>query len=91
MDQKLDRISPLFINTDKSYKNLLPEEASFITGMSIDINANPGDNIGTSNPTGEGQNDLILTPTRSNEELPNVLKPAGNNKNEGSFESVTTQ
>jgi hypothetical protein len=91
MDQKLDRISPLFINTDKSYKNLLPEEAAFITGMSIDINANPGDSIGTSNPTGEGQNDLVLTPSRSNEALPNVLKPEGNNKNNGSFESVTTQ
>lgn len=89
--QKQDRISPLFTNTDKEISKLDPSEALLIKGMSIDINANPGGNIGTANPTGEGQNILTLTPARSNEPVSGVEMPDGINKNNGSGESTVTQ
>ena len=91
MPQKQDRILPFFINTDSDYRNIKEDECAFSKGLTFDINANPGTDIGTNNPTGEGQNLLVLSPTRSNLELPDVIKPDGNNKNIGYFESVTTQ
>lgn len=91
MPQKQDRIIPLFTNVDKDYKNIGPDECAFKNGLSFDINGNPGTDIGSNNPTGEGQNEFVLTKARSNAEIPGVLKPDGSNINGGFFESITTQ
>ena len=92
MAQETGKILPQFINTDKSYDKLKPDESPYIKGLTWDISANPGDTIGTSNPSGEGQNLLVLTPVRSNEQLAGVSLPdTGWNKSMGTFESVLTK
>lgn len=91
MKQDSGKILPLFINTDKGFEDLKPEEAAFIKGLSWDINANPGGEIGTSNPSGEGQNLVVLTPIRSNVKLTGIELPSGYNKNCGTFESRLTK
>lgn len=91
MPQNQEEILPLFINTDSAYETMPKTDSPFIKGMSWDVNSNPVQGIGSNNPTGEGQNLLKLTPTRSNIAVPNVLLPEGYNKSLGSFESVTTQ
>lgn len=87
--QRKEQINPLFLNTDISYEEMLPTMSPFIKGLTWDINSNPVSGIGTSNPTGEGQNMLVRTPTRSNIEIPTTL-PVGYNKNIGAYESETT-
>lgn len=91
MPQNQDRILPFFLNLDSDYSKLKPDETPFAKNINWDINANPESGIGTNNPSGEGQNMWVLTPTRSNEVHPNISMPNGINKNIGSFESVTTQ
>lgn len=97
MAQDSGKILPLFLNVDKPYisddpkKAIGPDESPFLQGLSWDINANPEQGIGTNNPSGEGQNQFVLTPTRSNAPVPNVVMPPGYNKCCGSFESVNTQ
>src|SRR5690554_1869540 len=91
MAQHKDNIFPLFVQTDKDYSRLEPVEVPFIKGMDADIGPNPNAAIGTANPTGEGQNMYVLTPTKSNQKVPDIgVLPAGINKNILSFESVTT-
>lgn len=89
--QDSDKILPRFINTDVAYEHLNNDESPFIKGLAVGMNANPELGNGTNNPTGEGQNVLVLTPTRSNKVVPNAQLPKGINKNVFSFESVTTQ
>lgn len=89
--QKRETIKPLFINTDDSYTELKPSESPYIRGLTFDINSNPVSNIGTNNPSGEGQNKLVQTTQRSNVGVPKTLLPAGFNKHIGAFESPTTQ
>lgn len=89
--QDSDKILPQFLNTDTSYENLNKDESPFIKGLSVGINANEELGNGTNNPTNEGQNVLVLTPTRSNKVVPKASLPLGINKNNGSFESITTQ
>ena len=91
MAQDTQKILPLYINTDKSYDNLQPDESPFIKGLTWDINANPGSSIGTANPSGEGQNLFALTPARSNEMVKMVTLPEGFNKNFGTYESRLTK
>jgi len=79
------------INTDAAYEKMQPNESPFIKGLEAGINANPDLGIGTDNNTGEGQNNLVLTPTRSNVQYPNTLVPSGYNKNIGCYESINTQ
>lgn len=88
--QKKESIKPLFIDTDTAYEELKPYQSPFIKGLTFDINANPVSGIGTGNPTGEGQNELVQTTVRSNTEVPNVLLPPGYNKHIGYYESPTT-
>lgn len=77
---------------DTSLDKLDPTSSPFLMGTTFDINGNPGADIGTANPTGEGQNQYAITTLRSNEEVPSVpTLPEGYNKNILSFESVTTQ
>jgi hypothetical protein len=89
--QHTDGILPLFLNCDKAYEKLDANESPYIRSVGWDVNGNPNLGISTGNPTGEGQNLLKLTPTRSNLAIPDVLKPVGYNLNRGSFESETTQ
>lgn len=89
--QRKESIKPLFIDTDTAFEELKPFQSPFIKGLSFDINANPVSVLGTGNPTGEGQNQLVQTTVRSNTAVPNVLLPAGYNKHIGCFESITTQ
>lgn len=91
MAQKQEEILPLFLNADSAVELLKPNESLFVKGMGWDISANPVQGIGSNNPTGEGQNLLKLTPTRSNIPVLNVTLPTGYNKCVGTFESVTTQ
>lgn len=92
MPQKQDAILPVVLNTDVAFEKLAKSDSPFIKGVGIDLNGNPNIGIGSANPSGEGQNMLKLTKTRSNVAIPNVLLPAvGNNKNIGSFESEDTQ
>ncbi len=82
---------PLFINTDASLKNIKPEEALFIKDVEISVNKNGNQTTGTANPSGEGQNEFVLTPVKSNKLVPNYLLPTiGFNKNIGSFECKQT-
>lgn len=90
MPQKKQKITPRFFTTDIAYSALKQNESPFIKDIGWDINANKNIQSGTSNPSEEGQNLLTLTPTRSNIELPDVLKPDGFNKNGGSFLSPVT-
>lgn len=88
---KEEKILPFFINLDNSLESIDASQAPFIKNCTFDINANPESGIGTSNPTGEGQNMFALTTVRSNIEVPNTSLPQGGwNKNCGSFESSVT-
>jgi hypothetical protein len=89
--QDTENILPKYLNLDASYENLQPDESPYLAGLESGINGNPELGIGTNNPTGEGSNTLLLTPSRSNVAIPDVLLPDGYNKNIGSFESITTQ
>ena len=92
MAQDTGKILPQFINTDKAFEDLKPDESPYMKGFSWDINANPGNVIGANNPSGEGQNLEVLTPTRANERVFGILLPStGWNKNIGTFESTTTK
>lgn len=90
MAQESGKILPQFLNLDKAYEGLEPIESPFMKGVTWDINGNPGSEIGTSNPSGEGQNMFALTPIRSN--LPfDISLPSGYNKNIGTYESPVTK
>jgi len=89
--QDSSKILPQFLNTDSAYEKLLPNESPFIKGTEWGLNGNPDLGIGTDNPTGEGQNTLVLTPTRSNIAIPDTILPTGYNKTVLQFESITTQ
>lgn len=90
MAQDEGKIAPLSVNTDVAYDRLNADEAAFRKGLTNSINANPVSGNGTNNPTGEGQNHLVLTPSRSNVVFPNAMLPVGANKKVGGGESVTT-
>lgn len=92
MPQKQDAIKPFFLDLDKDYSELLPNQSPYLRSTQWDINGNPTNTgAGTNNPTGEGQNLLAISTTRSNEIVPNVELPTtGWNRNIGSFESPTT-
>ena len=81
---------PLFINTDSGVKNLQPTEALFLKDVEISVNKNGNQETGTANPSGEGQNEYMLTPVNSNIVVPDYLLPEGFNKHIGSFESKQT-
>jgi len=91
MPQDTGKILPQFINTDKSFDNIGQDESPFMKGVTWDINGNPGSDIGTANPSGEGQNMFALTPVRSNEKVKGIDLPEGYNKSCGTFESRLTQ
>lgn len=90
MKQEEGKILPKFINTDSGYESLKEDESPYMKGLSWDINANPGAEIGTANPSGEGQNLLVLTPARSNAAIDSIPLPSGYNKSYGTFESKVT-
>jgi hypothetical protein len=83
-------ILPKRLNLDVAYEYVTPDESPFIAGLESGINANPDLGIGTDNGTGEGQNNLVLTPSRSNIVIPDAVLPKGFNKNVGVFESIVT-
>lgn len=89
MPQKPEGTLPLFLNTDVAFEKMLPSESPFIKGTEIGISKNPLTSTG--NPTGEGQNALDISPTRSNSKIPGAIAPAGFNKNAGEFYSDTTR
>lgn len=89
--QDKDKILPIALNTDSAFENVKPSEAVFMRDLGWDINGNPALGLGMDNGTGEGQNYLTLTPSRSNISIPDVLLPEGYNKNIGTFYSETTQ
>lgn len=90
MSQDSQSILPKYLNLDADYKVIGADESPFIKGLECGINGNPDIGIGTNNPTGEGQNNYVLTPTRSNTAVPNIDLPSGYNKNIGSFQSIIT-
>lgn len=90
MAQDSGKILPQFLNLDKAYEGLEPVESPFMKGLTWDINANPGSEIGTNNSSGEGQNMFALTPLRSNRSF-DISLPSGYNKNLGAFESPVTK
>src|ERR1700744_807970 len=93
MAQKPEEILPLFLQTDNAPECLQPNESPFLKGVAFDINANPSEEAAATNGTKEGYNQLVQSPTRSNQLLPNIpegLLPIGINKNVGSFESLET-
>jgi hypothetical protein len=89
--QDTGKILPEFLNLDSSYEALNPNESPFVKGVSVDINANPELGIATNNPVEEGQNVMVLTPTRSNSKVPDVILPEGYNLRVGAFDSIVTQ
>lgn len=91
MAQDNVKILPKFINTDASYDALQPNEAPFIKGIESGINGNPSIGLGMDNGVGEGQNSYVLTPSKSNTAVPNVILPKGFNKTVLIFESLITQ
>ena len=91
MAQDTATLLPQYLNLDTAYEKLSPVESPFIKGLEWGINSNPDIAIGASNPSGEGQNSFIVTPSRSNVAIPGVVLPDGFNKNVGAFESTTTQ
>ena len=91
MSQDASKILPLFLNLDAAYDAIKPEETPFSKGLSWSINGNPEQGIGTNNPSGEGQNAFVLTPTRSNKAIDITFLPTeGWNRNIGEFESINT-
>lgn len=92
MAEERNIINPFLLNMDSAYEKLKPTESPFIKALVWDINANLNQNIGTNNPTNEGQNAYVLSPERGNQIVPNVILPdTGFNKAIGTFESVTTR
>lgn len=91
MAQKQNGTLPVFLNTDKAYEKLDATESPLIKSLGWDFNKNAGLQLGTANPSGQGQNVLVLTPSRSNVKIDKAILPAGVNKNGGSFDSVMTQ
>lgn len=92
MAQDIGKIAPQYLNLDASYEDLQPNESPFIKGVGKGINANPELGLATNNPVEEGQNVLVLTPTRSNSKIPDVVLPdTGINIRVGAFESIPTQ
>lgn len=89
MPQKPEGSLPLFLNTDVAFEKMNADETPFSKGVEVGISKNPLSNTG--NPTGEGQNALDLSPTRSNAVVPLAMVPAGYNKNCGTFYSETTR
>lgn len=96
--QDAGSILPKFLNTDKSYtasdpKDMLsPEESPFLKGIDWDVNSNPEQGIGTNNPSANGQNMEVLTPSQSNATIDDIELPStGWNKNIGTFESTITK
>lgn len=89
MPQKPEGTLPFFLNTDVAFEKMLPSESTFIKGTEIGISKNPL--ASTGNPTGEGQNALDLSPTRSNSKIPGAVLPAGFNKTVLEFYSDTTR
>lgn len=83
MGQDGDKILPQYVNTDVAYEKLNKDEAAFLKSVAVGTNANADSKEGTSNPVGEGQNVLVLTPTRSNEAISGTSLPAGYNLNCG--------
>ena len=67
MPQKQDGIKPIFIDTDTDLSELKPNQAAYMKSVQWDVSGNPNNAIGTNNPTGEGQNLLALSTTRSNQ------------------------
>jgi hypothetical protein len=91
MAQEQSKILPLFLDTDSSNETMKPDSSPFIKDLGWDINSNPQLSTGTGNPTGEGQNELALTPLRRNVQVPDSVLPDGYNKNVGTFESTLTK
>jgi len=91
MPQQQDSVKPLFLNLDSSFETMQKDESSFIRDFQWDINGNANLPTGTGNPSGEGQNEMSLTPTRSNVQIPNSALPTGYNKCVGTFESKLTK
>ena len=89
--QDSQKILPLAINTDAAFSSLSETESPFIKDLSTDLNRNPDVGYGMNNPTEEGQSITVLTPSKANVAIPDVILPSGYNKNVGSFESRTTQ
>lgn len=85
-----NKLLPAFLNSDTGYEKIAPNETPFMKNLGWDTNANGQLATGTGNPTGEGQNQYILTPIRSNKAIPNIDLPSGYNKNVGTFESAIT-
>jgi hypothetical protein len=92
MPQDGAQILPLFLDMDSAYREVKPDSSPFIKGLQWDINKNDGGEFGMANPSGDGQNMYVLTPTRGNKSLRNIkgFLPIGYNKNVGSFESPLT-
>lgn len=92
MPNQEGKILPKYLNTDAASEDLKPDESPFIKGIQTgSINGNPDLGIGLNTPIQEGANDQVLTPVRSNKEIPDTILPTGYNKNIGSFESIVTQ
>jgi hypothetical protein len=89
MAQKPEGTLPLYLNTDVAFEKMQPNETAFSKGVEVGISKNPVEITG--NQTGEGQNALDLTPTRSNSLVPNAVVPAGYNKYAGGFYSEVTR
>lgn len=93
MAQKEEQILPVFLQLDNAIEKIQPTESPFIKGVGFDQQGNPSEEAGAKNGTGEGANQLIQTPIRSNQILANLppdFLPAGYNKNVASFESIET-
>lgn len=93
MAQKEEKILPLFLQQDNATERLRPEESPYLKGISFDQNANPSEEAGNADGTGEGMNALVQSPTRSNQilsTLPLNSLPEGYNRCCGSFESIET-
>ena len=91
MPQQQDSVKPLYLNLDSSFETMQKDETPFNRDWQFQINGNANLPTGTGNPSGEGQNEMALTPSRSNVEIPNSNLPTGYNKNVGTFESTLTK
>lgn len=91
MAQASQNILPQYLNLDAGFNELEGDESSWIKDLSNELNANPDLGLGMNNPSNEGQTTTVLTPTRANVLIPDVILPEGYNKCVGSFESKTTQ
>jgi len=91
MPQQQDSVKPLFLNLDSSFETMQKNESPFIKDWTWQINGNANLPTGTGNPSGEGQNEFALTPSRGNQQLTSPALPSGFNKCVGSFESTLTK